>query len=89
MIELRRHIFELWRHKFEYWSHIRKCLFEPFYCIPAVIGLLAVWRHNKSQTKNQALRDAVPGSCGKKIEKNQKNPYVPWHTASGARRLRG
>jgi len=25
----------------------------PFVCIPAVIGLLAVWRHNKPKTKNQ------------------------------------
>ena len=31
----------------DYWT--------PLVCISAVIGLLAVWRHNKPKTKNQKL----------------------------------
>jgi len=31
----------------------------PLVCISAVIGLLAVWRHNKPKTKNQKPKDAT------------------------------
>jgi hypothetical protein len=48
----------------------------PLACIPAVIGLPAVWRHNKPKNNNRKQKDLTKGSSKPKEEKKLLFPVI-------------